>query len=269
MNSITLFKTLNKVSKKFLSPSLHSTLRDYAIDLYCHTQEKSISIYPIFSNALSGKSGLEVGGPSWIWKTLIPVYRDINSLDNVNWASTTANNPYMTSGPHQYRWYLNKRGYNYICEADSIPAEDSKYDFIISAQVLEHIANPIKSLYEWRRLLRHSGHIICEVPNKEKTFDYKRKITTLEHIVDDFKNGINHDDLTHLEEVVELKDDFLSPNYKTKDELRRICSDNINNRLMHHHVFDLNLLISIMEKVEFKIVYAGTIESGHIVLAKK
>lgn len=269
----SLLKILNQFTRFLLPKPLHERVRRLAIDVYYHfTMSSSKTWYncaSIYITTLNGMKGLEVGGPSWLYKTKIPIYRYIRELDNVNWSSVTANNPIMEDGLGNYNWYLLRRGRNVIAEADEIPVEDSKYDFVISAQVLEHLANPIKTLLEWNRITCDGGYLICEVPRKDKTFDYKRPITQFDHLLEDFENNIGHDDLTHVDEVVELKDDFREPSYSTKEELRQICLDNLNNRLMHHHVFDLEVLSAIIVKAGYQIVHAATIDSGHIVLAKK
>lgn len=62
--------------------------------------------------------------------------------------------------------------------ADSIPAEDGSFDVILCTQVLEHVAEPLDALREFRRVLRSDGLLIATVPflweEHEKPFDYYR-----------------------------------------------------------------------------------------------
>lgn len=269
MNVPNWIYLLKKIANAILPNHYYSVLRSIALDIWFGISNKPVPQSKIYIDRIKNKSGLEIGGPSFLYKSLIPIYKYIKKLDNVNWASKTVNNPFMLDGPGEYKWYMFNRGRNIICEADSIPVSSSSYEFVISAQVLEHLANPIKALIEWHRILTKDGFLICEVPIPELTFDYKRPITSFQHIIDDFERNTGHDDLTHVDEVVELTHDFKKPTYKNKDELREICLNNKNNRLMHHHVFDLDLLMSVIEFSGFEIIDASIVSTGYIVLAKK
>ena len=46
--------------------------------------------------------------------------------------------------------------------------DDSKYDFVICSNVLEHIANPLKALNEFKRVLKN-GFIAIIVPYYKHT----------------------------------------------------------------------------------------------------
>ena len=41
-----------------------------------------------------------------------------------------------------------------FANGDNIPVLDKSYDFVISSHVIEHFKNPIKALYEWKRIAR-------------------------------------------------------------------------------------------------------------------
>ena len=40
----------------------------------------------------------------------------------------------------------------------------------------------------------------------DNNFDKKRPITSFEHLLDDYKNNMDEDDLTHMDEVIKLTD---------------------------------------------------------------
>src|SRR5690606_4365358 len=82
--------------------------------------------------------------------------------------------------------------------ADMPPAQ---YDFLIASHVIEHLANPIKSVLEWKRLLRPGGTMILIAPCKRFSYDCDRPITTLAHLIEDHQKGVGEDDETHFEEV--------------------------------------------------------------------
>ena len=63
-------------------------------------------------------------------------------------------------------------GKQYILEATELYEINSNtYDFLLSSHMLEHTANPIKALKEWKRIIKDKGYLILIVPHKDGTFD--------------------------------------------------------------------------------------------------
>jgi SAM-dependent methyltransferase len=99
-----------------------------------------------------------------------------------------------------------------VAPGDSLPFEDCSYDFVVSSHVLEHFSNPIGALLEWDRVIRPGGVIFAIVPHKERTADSTRERTTLEHLIDDFRNppayeagdAYSHQHVWVAEDMVEL-----------------------------------------------------------------
>ena len=83
------------------------------------------------------------------------------------------------------------------------------------------------------------------LPDSRFTFDHNRSITKFEHILADFENNIQEDDLTHLEEILALHDYKMSPEIKDEEFYRNRSLKNFENRCLHHHVFDEALLKQI------------------------
>ena len=54
------------------------------------------------------------------------------------------------------------------CSVDSVPFKDNYADFIIARHVLEHMIDPIKTLFEWKRLLKIGGKMIILLPDHLK-----------------------------------------------------------------------------------------------------
>jgi hypothetical protein len=48
--------------------------------------------------------------------------------------------------------------------------------------------------------------LVLLLPHKRHTFDYCHPVTALAHLVDDFKAEMGEDDLTHLPEILVLRD---------------------------------------------------------------
>jgi predicted SAM-dependent methyltransferase len=81
-------------------------------------------------------------------------------------------------------------------------AGSNKFDFVCSSHVLEHLTNPIKAVMEWKRVIKPDGMLYCGVPDKRFTFDHKRKRTTMQHIMDDFKKNVPQREEKHIHEAL-------------------------------------------------------------------
>jgi len=206
-----------------------------------------------FAAPLDGLRGLELGGPSdrfgagGVW----PLYPRLASCDAVQfraqtaWHSLDERAPYAPDGRPLGRLHVIEGG-----RLDGLP--DDSWEVVLSSHVIEHIANPLAELEAWRRVLVPEGWIAMVAPHKEGTFDHRRPVTTLEHMVADHEAGTGEDDLTHLEESLRLHDysrDVSAPPQGWEAERR----DNFNTRLLHHHVFDGEALIRLLDRAGVQI----------------
>ena len=62
-------------------------------------------------------------------------------------------------------------------------------DFLIANHVIEHCEDPIGALGHWLRVLRPGGHLFLAVPDKRISFDHRRHLTRLEHLLRDRHQG--------------------------------------------------------------------------------
>jgi ubiquinone/menaquinone biosynthesis C-methylase UbiE len=67
----------------------------------------------------------------------------------------------------------------YVCDiTERIPVEESRFDYILFTQTLEHIKEPIRALKELNRVLRPGGLLLCTGPlfyeEHEQPHDYFR-----------------------------------------------------------------------------------------------
>jgi SAM-dependent methyltransferase len=133
-----------------------------------------------------------------------------------------------------------------FCRADSIPCGEGSFDFLLSEHVLEHLCDPLRALYEWRRVLKPGGVVFLFLPHAERTFDRARPRTPLDHLIADFKAGVTDPDHSHLEEWMEkVIRPGLAPHYSEippEEQLRL--------GIIHHHVW-------ITEDVVEFLGYAG------------
>lgn len=220
----------------------------------------------LYLKYFTGKTGIEIGGPSVIFSREIPIYQVINSLDGCNFSNQTIWEG-IISESDGYNYYNDKKGYQYICEASNLQAiPDENYDFLITSHCLEHCANTLKTLKEWLRVIKKGGAIMLILPDKKYTFDHNRPITTFDHLVEDFNNDIDEEDLTHLPEILELHDLNLDLPAGTKEEFKKRSLDNFKNRCLHHHVFDFKLLQTLCTHNNVKVTNMAFIKPYHQVI---
>ncbi|PSS59513.1 SAM-dependent methyltransferase [Ensifer sp. NM-2] len=62
-------------------------------------------------------------------------------------------------------------------------------DFIISAHVIEHLANPLGSILEGLKRIKTGGVYVIAIPDMRHTFDRYRAPTTYDHLVEDLRSG--------------------------------------------------------------------------------
>lgn len=77
---------------------------------------------------------------------------------------------------------------------------DESQDFIIANHFLEHCENPIGTIGVHLAKLRPGGVLFYTVPDKRYTFDHRRPVTPLDHLVGDFENGPEASRQGHYEE---------------------------------------------------------------------
>jgi hypothetical protein len=126
----------------------------------------------------------------------------------------------------------------------------------------------LRVLAEWRRVLSDDGVLVLVLPHKERTFDHLRRTTTLEHLVEDERVGTDETDLTHLDEVLALHDRDLHP-VGTAEEFESRSRRNAENRALHHHVFDTQLALAMLDHAHFQIVAVEPAEPFDIVVVAR
>lgn len=91
---------------------------------------------------------------------------------------------------------------DYYGDACELPFLDSSLQYVATSHVLEHVANPLAALSEWFRVLQHGGIIYMVLPDIKKTFDHPRPLSTVEHMLADFRNNVSQSDGTHIDDLV-------------------------------------------------------------------
>lgn len=253
--------------KKWLKKLLPEPVTEYIREL--KYSDENVRRYQAYCDAVTGKDGVEIGGPTWKFRYGLPLYKAVRNLDGVNFSHTTVwEGTVVDDG--EYNYYRNKSGKQFVREATDLSGiAENHYDFLISSNCLEHIANPIKALLEWKRVVKPGGFLIVLVPDKRLTFDWRRDTTSLDHLVADFLGNKGEDDLTHVEDVLEKHDLSKDPWAGGFDSFKSHLLDNYHHRWLHHHVFDTKLLCDVCEYAKLKVIRSDEITPDVAILAEK
>ena len=170
----------------------------------------------------------------------------------------------------EYEWEGKAIGKQIIAEATDLSRIPSnKYDFVLSSNNLEHVANPLKALYEFIRVIKNNGIIILLLPDKNITFDHMREYTCFSHILSDYQNEVDEHDMTHFEEILEKHDLSLDKEAGTFEQFKSRGFDNYRNRCLHHHVFSSDLLAEISNYMGLNVIYNGIFDNYLCLIAEK
>jgi SAM-dependent methyltransferase len=243
---------VQKVAKKWKSEGLPGLVRAVRRRIVGNRLKCYRSLRPLFRD----KKGLELGGPSWTFTKTgqFPVYQIAACIDNCNFFRKTIWEGEIREGA-SFRFNPSRpAGHQYILEATELTTIGSEaYDFVLSSHMLEHSANPIKALSEWLRVVRPGGTLLLVLPHRDGTFDHRRPITPLEHLIDDFRRDTSEADLTHLPEILELHDLAMDPPAGTPEQFKERSQKNLENRCLHHHVFDTALVVALIDHMGLQI----------------
>jgi len=212
--------------------------------------------YQSLTREFAGLRGLEVGGPSQVFtkRGIFPIYEAVSRVDNVNFSFDTIWDSAFPGRP---------AGIQHVSEATELTGIPSaSYDFVASSHTIEHTANPLKALREWKRVTRPGGYLVLVVPDKHRTFDRRRPITAMRHLEDDLERDTGEDDLTHVEESERLHDASRDPGETCSSV--PLAQHNLETRVMHHHVFDVHLVRRMVEHTGFQLVALDVVRPCHI-----
>jgi SAM-dependent methyltransferase len=259
----------NTLYRKLRSDGIGGLLRA----VYYRVLPKRLEYFPNCRSLFQSGVGLEIGGPSGMFgrRGSIPVYPIATRIDNCTFCSHTIWEGTISEGSNFIFNNGRPPGRQYICEASNLKViENSSYDFILSSHCIEHLANPLQGLAEWIRVLKHGGLLILVVPHKDGTFDHRRPVTSLEHLILDLDNHTDEGDMTHLEEILRLHDLAKDPGAGDFQSFQERSKRNRENRCLHHHVFDTRLAIEMANHMGLEILTVELFRPYHIaVIARK
>jgi len=217
----------------------------------------------ILEEITNNKIGVEIGGPSY---NGIDIYKNAISLDNVIFSKNTI----WSNHNNEYKYYQNKTGKFIINDAVNIEnVNNDVYDFCFSSHCLEHIANPLKAIKEWLRIIKKDGYIIIIVPEKSGCFDHKRNYSNFSTLLSQYEKNIDEGDLSTLYEILMNHDLTLDPPAGDFISFTKRSLDNLNNRCLHHYVYNDELLMNINNFFNCCFIYKETIGIDRWFIIKK
>ena len=77
---------------------------------------------------------------------------------------------------------------------------DNSLDFVVANHFIEHTEDPLGAIGNHLRVLKPGGVIFMAVPEKRRTFDRDRQVTTIDHLVRDHREGPETSRPQHFEE---------------------------------------------------------------------
>jgi SAM-dependent methyltransferase len=256
--------TAGAIARKILGPRYTSYVR--------RLLRRRLPRLEWYMSVFGQKSGLEIGGPSQIFSEdgVIPVYSVLKGLDNCLFSNRTIWEGEVQEGL-KFRYHaLRALGYQFVLEGSRLlTIGDSSYDCVLSSHTLEHTANPLQALKEWKRVSRKDGLLLLVLPHKDGTFDWRRRSTSIAHMIEDYCGNIGEDDLTHLSEVLELHDLRKDPPAGSFENFRSRCLQNHAFRSMHHHVFDTPTAVAMLDYAGFELLRVDHLKPSHIILVAR
>lgn len=136
----------------------------------------------------------------------------------------------------------------FIDDAETLArTNNGRYDFVVAAHVIEHMRNPLLAIKNWLRVMAEKRFLYLVVPDYRAIFDRDRPLTTLEHIVMDYKEPSTERDWQHYKEYARLVDKAPDVAAHAFDLLNRDYS-------IHFHTFTPESMVRMLnyfdERVE-------------------
>jgi SAM-dependent methyltransferase len=211
----------------------------------------------ILTKITTNKRGVEIGGPSTqiVYANNI-IYKNATSMDNVIFSKNTI----WSNHTKEYKYYNGKTGNVIINDAVNISGvQDEIYDFCFASHCLEHIANPLKAINEWLRIIKNEGYLILILPEKSVCFDHKREYSKFSTLLSQYEKNVGEDDLSTLPEILKNHDLSMDLPAGNLAQFRKRSLDNFNNRCLHHYVYYPELLMEICKYFKCQFIHTFTI----------
>ena len=231
--------------------------------------KRRLACHGVLEDVLSDARVLEFGGPSAVFEATgpVPVYGVASAVDNVNYAGATLWESDLEDGG-VFAPGGRPLGRQWIREAVE-PGSLGPYDVLVTSHTIEHVANPLRALRAWQALVRPDGHLVLLLPHRDATFDHRRPITPLQHLLEDESHDVDESDATHAEEILRLHDLRRDEGVASREELEARVADNLQTRSMHHHVFSTRSALDMVAESGWHPVFAEAVWPHIVLVARK
>jgi SAM-dependent methyltransferase len=197
-----------------------------------------------FARAYLAGEGLEIGGLNWPLDA--PPWAVVRQVDRMSTEDLKREYPEVADQP-----LLNVDVVDNGETLETIP--DGSQDFIIANHFLEHTQDPIGTIGIHLGKLKPGGVLFYAVPDKRYTFDFRRTITPLAHMVRDHEEGPEGSRREHFDEWTSLvggteedraTDDAYRKFMQWADtEARRLEDEDFS---IHMHVWDQASFLALL-----------------------
>jgi predicted SAM-dependent methyltransferase len=152
--------------------------------------------------------------------------------------------------------------------------EDGSQDFIVANHFLEHTADPIGTIGNHLAKLRPGGVLFYAVPDKRYSFDFRREVTPLAHLIRDHEEGPEVSRREHYDEwgllVTGTEEERAAPNWPERGaEMARALE--AEDYSIHHHAWTesafLELLLHCQERFDVGIEIEAVARGGEEIVA--
>ena len=128
-----------------------------------------------YSHLVIDKCGIEVGGPSQTFISILPIYKNLRSLDSLFY---TENKNIYNCSTEKFLYSNNKFSGQkfYIKDFNDSIIPSEKYDFILSSNIFEYSGNSFQYISKWLRFLKQDGFVIFAFPFHNYVKDHSNSI---------------------------------------------------------------------------------------------
>jgi len=117
-------------------------------------------------------------------------------------------------------------------------------DFVIANHLLEHLEDPIRGLAEMMRVLKRGGMLYLALPDARATFDATRALTTVDHVIDEYRNGTHANREAHFLDWVEHAEKYRET--ADKSRLARARELMAQDYSIHYHVWRPDTFLEVL-----------------------
>jgi hypothetical protein len=124
--------------------------------------------------------------------------------------------------------------------------DGSRYDFFVATDVLEHLADPIGFLRRVAGIMRVGALLLLVVPDRDFTFDFRRRRTSWRHLEREHRQGVTIVDDDHVLDHLRLATGGGVP---SDPEERRLRIEDARRSSIHAHVWDQSSFDDFIRRV--------------------